>query len=144
LKARTLEEIMERLMRLDTHGTSIRMRDTFPPGPNRWYVGMSKVVRSGFSGGFGGFFGNGSTPEEAVQDLWKQIVGVQEPDRFFLRFNCKPHENIPGNDPQVWVRWNDERDEWEDVIPTPTSLARHRIGPDRIRPWKDQKAIDRY
>ena len=144
MKTRTLEEIMERLMRLDMRGTSVRMRDSFPPGPSRWYVSMDKVLRSGFSGGCGSFFGNGSTPELAAQNLWEQIVECQQTDSFFLRHNCKPNENVPGDGPQVWVRWNDEKDDWEDVIPTSAALAGHGIETDRIRTWLEQRSIDRY
>lgn len=139
-----IEQIMERLMRLDRN-TSIGMRDSFPPGPNRWYISQS-VYLTGFTGGYctPGVHQSGSSPEEAAEKYWAQITSVQESDRFLCRITCKPDVNIPGDTPQVWVRWNQAIDDWEDVPPTEESLRKLGIPAVRIIPWKHQYAIDRY
>lgn len=139
-----LEKIMERLMRLDRR-TLIGMRDSFPPGPNRWFISQS-VYLTGFNGGYCplGVHQSGSSPEEAAKKYWDQITSVQDPGRFLCRITCKSDVNIPGNTPQVWVRWNQTMDDWEDVPPTEESLKRLGIPADRIIPWKQQFAEDRY
>lgn len=131
-----LEEIMERLMRIDRRA-SIKMRDTFPPGQNRWYISLS-VYLSGFTGGYSsiGVHNSGSTPEEAAERYWERITSVQSPDRFICRCTCKPDERIPGNASQVWVRWNHAIDNWEDVVPTKESLRVLGIPAERIIPWR--------
>ena len=142
---KTLEEIMEILMRLDRHGTCIRMRDLSFPASKRWYVSVGMVTTSSLSGG--GYcppWGEGTTPYEAAQNMWTEITGHHDPDSFFIRFNCKLDVPIPGDDPQVWVRWSSEKDDWEDVLPTQEALAKHCIPRDRIRTYQEQKAIDRY
>lgn len=138
-----IEEIMERLMRLDRR-TSIGMRDSFPPGPNRWYVSQS-VYLTGFTGGYCplSVHQSGSSPEEAVEKYWSVITNVQLP-HFLCRITCKPDVNIPGDSPQVWVCWNRRIDDWEDVFPTNESLRILGIDAGRIIPWKQQYAIDRY
>jgi hypothetical protein len=139
-----LEEIMERLMRL-CRRTSINMRDSFPPGPNRWYISQSVHVTA-FTGGYASFGAHqsGSSPEEAAEKYWAEITGVQSPDFFLCRTTCKPDVNIPGDTPQVWVRWNHTIDDWEDVLPTEESLKKLGIPADRIIPWKEQYFIDHH
>jgi hypothetical protein len=139
-----IEEIMERLMRLDRPGTSIKMRDSFPPGPSRWYISQS-VYLTGFRGGYGplGVYQSGSSPEETAEKYWAEITGVQDPNSFLCRITCKSDVNIPGETPQVWVRWNKERDDWEDLVPTPEQLEHLNLPVERIRPYKLQRAYDR-
>jgi hypothetical protein len=141
-----LEEIMERLMRLDRRGTRISMRDSFPPGPNRWYITQSVYI-TGFK--YGGFYPlsvsqSGSSPEEAAEKYWKEITNVQDSNRFLCRITCKSDVPIPGDTPQIWVRWNQAKDDWEDVIPTAEALGNHCIPPERVIPYKVQWANDRY
>ena len=139
---KTLEEIMERLMRLDRIGVCIHMRDSFPPGPHRWYIEAGRVsVSSLTSGGYCFSWGEGATPEEAAQNIWMNIIS-RPPDSIFIRYNCESNVLIPGKEPQVWVRWNDAIDDWEDVVPTGSALAKHGITRDRIRTYQQQKSID--
>jgi len=139
-----IEEIMERLMRLDRSGTSIHMRDSFPPGPNRWFISQS-VYLTGFSGGYCplGVHESGSSPEEAAEKYWAEITRVQDPDTFLCRITCKSDVPIPGETPRVWVRWNQAMDDWEDVAPTAEALKKLNIPAERIRPYKQQRAYDR-
>ena len=141
---KTLDEIMERLMRLDRHGTSIRMRDSFPPGPNRWYVRMDNVMTTPLEDG--GYYmeeGNGSSPEDAAQDLWDEVTGPHTSEFFFVRCDRKPGEDVPGSAPQVWVRWDDEKDDWKDIVPTQAHLNLRGVSASDIRPYKEQSYIDR-
>ena len=137
------EQIMEYLMRLDIK-TSIRMRDSFPPGPRRWYISQS-VYLSGFTGGYCllGNYGSGSSPKEAIEKYWDEIIKLRQEDRFLCRITCKPDVNIPGDSPQVWVRWNHVINNWEDVSPTEESLKVLGIPSGRIIPWGYQYMIDR-
>jgi hypothetical protein len=107
----TIEDIMERLSRLNRLHTSIHMRVNFPSGPKKWYVNMGFVYCFCMLDGF-----DGSSPEAAIRNAWKT---VSDPNRrpVFMRFFSKPDEPIPGNGPQVWVRWSNEKDDWEDVEP---------------------------
>ena len=135
LTYKSSEIIMERLLRLDPNA-SVRMRPNFLPGPMRWYLSMGKVVLSSFQGGFSSFFGNGSTPEEAILDTWSKIINIKwGTDRFFLKYNCKGNEIIPDDAPQVWVRWSTKKQDWEDVVPPKEVLERRCIPANRIQPY---------
>ncbi|MFA5838543.1 MAG: hypothetical protein WC849_01200 [Candidatus Paceibacterota bacterium] len=126
------EEIMERLNRLST--ASINMRDGFSVfSDSRWYASMDNVTCSGKSGGSSSFCGNGYTPESAVQNLWEEVLKNEKRDGLFLRkHSCPNNVNIPGNDPQIWVRWNSKKDDWENVTPSQKDLESHRIPEDRV------------
>lgn len=129
------EAILERLMRLDPR-TCMRMRPTHQR-PNRWYVDIGSVAVSLLSSSaWAGFFENGSTPEEALERTWAAIIGRSaESSLFFLKYHCPSNVPIPGDDPQVWVRWSEERDDWVDVEPTATALQVRNIPADRIHPY---------
>jgi hypothetical protein len=102
------------------------------------------MITTLINGGYCPPDGDGSTPEEAAQNLWKEITGLYAPDFFLVRYNCKSDVPIPGDEPQVWVRWNSAKDDWENVAPTVAALAKHSIDANRIRTYQEQKAIDRY
>jgi len=143
-----MEEIMERLIRLDPY-TCIRMRESFPSGGSmRWFVNMERVVyastktggycTTGCEEGMGG-----SSPKVAIQNFWTEVTRKRPLTSFFLRFNCPSNVPIPGKEPQVWVWWNSVIDDWEDVNPGPEVLKIHRIPKDRIRPYRVQVSLDR-
>ncbi len=136
----TYELILERLLRLDKEA-SVRLRPTFKSGPMRWYVYMGSVVMGGLTSG--GFCSvdphecSGSTPQKALLNTWNEVLRQSRGQGFFLRFDCNPKDIIPGNRPQVWVRWSEKKDDWEDVPVTPEALAVHRIPPERILPYRE-------
>ncbi len=105
------EEIMERLCRLCRLGTSVMCRTTFPSGPSKWYVSMQGVGVPAHTMDM-----SGSTPEEAIKNTWQLIADPDKP-LTLVRYFCKPDESVPGDGPQVWVRWNHVQDDWEDVVP---------------------------
>ncbi len=127
----TVVEIMERLGRLCRLGTSIHCRPTFPICSSTWYVNMSGVQVPIHTIDM-----SGASPQEAVLNTWNRITGL--PNSFpLVRYFCKPDESIPGKGPQVWVRWNSEKDDWEDVVPPENdSMAVHAS---EIRPYADHK-----
>lgn len=137
------EWVLTRLLRLSREACP-RLRAGFPPGPSRWYVDSGPVTVTGPSGG--GFcpWGNGATPEEALRAVWEFILqNLASPERFLLIYSCPPNVPIPGDGPQVWVRWNAERDDWEDVPPTPEMLKAWGIPPDRIRSYREHRCLQR-
>ena len=112
------EEIMERLLRICPQAT-IAMRPKFPSGPYKWCVSTPLLVYGGIeTGGYGGVFvhdESGATPEETLQNTWKGVLSMAENKNIALvRLNCPRDVNIPGDEPQVWVRWNFEKDDWEE------------------------------
>lgn len=129
---------MERLGRIGK--VSIKERPGFPEGPHKWYVSMEKIVGAEIS--MGGscifpFIGNGCTPHEAAQNAWKDVLELaQSKENALMRFNCASSSPIPGEEPQVWVRWNENIDDWED-IPVPV------LPPEQLRPYREQRSIDR-
>jgi hypothetical protein len=133
------EIILSRLMRLDKHAC-VMMRPGFPRD-GRWYVSLGQVVVASLEGrafstlvhGY-----SGETPQAALLNTWSEVVKESSrPGVFFLRYNCLPTENIPGNGPQVWVRWSQDHQDWVDVTPTEQSLAVREIPAERIRPYDD-------
>jgi hypothetical protein len=137
------EQVMERLMRLDRRAC-VRMRDTFPPGPSRWYVWSGHIQVTGATGGGYAPGESGDSPESAIIRTWGQIMAItDDPGTFFLRFNCQDNVPIPGDDPQVWVRWDEETDDWVDVKPTAEMLAAHCVPADRVRSYAEQRYLDR-
>jgi hypothetical protein len=119
------------------------MRDSFPPGPDRWLISQSVYI-TGPNGGYCplGVHNSGSSPEEAAEKYWAQITSVQGPDSFLCRITCKPDVFIPGNTPQVWVRWDQTIDDWKDVVPTAEILKHLNIPAERVVPYKQQRADD--
>jgi hypothetical protein len=61
---------------------------------------------------------NGKTPEEAIRRTWEYVTSEKARGFPFVRYFCKPDESVPGTGPQVWVRWNEKKDDWEDVTPS--------------------------
>ena len=137
----SLEEIMTRITALH-RSAAIHFRPKYP-AMITWSADPGPVVMGSLSaGGWCSFFGNGTTPEGAVRNLWDQVLlESAEPSRFFLIFNSLPNEKIPGDEPQVWVRWNSRNNEWEDVLPTPEALALRGIPADRIRAFAEHHRI---
>lgn len=130
----TYEEMLERLMRLDRDEIAIRMRLEFPPGDRRWYLWSGRLQVTCTIGGGWAPSADGSTPQEAVINTWNDLMQeFQNPDRFLVRYNCASNVPIPGDEPQVWVRWDNQQDDWVDVPPTPEMLSHHRIPADRIK-----------
>ncbi len=132
-----LEEIMERLKMLDQKAC-VRMRPAFPRGPMKWYVDMGQVVVGSF--GFPGWCSpdleatSASSPTEALINTWNYVLTEsQNPNNFFLIYDCKDIESIPGDKPQVWVQWNKSKDSWEDVVPSDPVRAIRNIHSGRIR-----------
>lgn len=81
-------------------------------------------------------FENGSTPEQALERMWDTVIRRSgNPEVFFLKYSCPPNVSIPGDDPQVWVRWSAERDDWMDIEPTAEMLRLRGIPADRIHPY---------
>lgn len=129
------EAILERLMRLDEKAC-VRMRPTHQQSA-RWYVDLGHIVAAWLgSNGWHSFFENGSTPEEALERTWATIVARSaNADAFFLRYDCKPDEPIPGAGSQVWVRWSEKVGDWVDVVPTAKALQARDTSADRVRPY---------
>lgn len=130
------EAILERLMRLDPKAC-VRMRPTYQR-PARWYVFLGSVVAASRVLGQWTytFFENGCTPEEALENTWAAILKMSATaDGCFLRYRCTGDVPIPGDEPQVWVRWSEEADDWVDVVPNAEALRARNIPADRIRPY---------
>lgn len=135
------EWILTRLMRLDRRACP-RLRAAFCPGPSRWYVDCGRIVLAGPQGGFCSLFGNGETPQVALLDTWKKILeNLRIHGWFLLIYACPPNVSIPGDDPQVWVRWNAELDDWEDVSPLPELLELRAVPRERIRSYQEHRCL---
>ena len=135
------EEILTRLMLLDVRA-AVRLRPKFPLGRgDRWYVDFGRVTHASlYARGFGGPWANGATPEEALDEAWKDILRIsRRPESFLLIYTCASNVNIPGPDPQTWVRWDEKAETWVDVIPDAKALAVHDIPADRIRAYADHR-----
>jgi hypothetical protein len=120
---------------------SLRYRDTFrDDDPRVWYVDQSRVVLSLTLGGFSNmiFNADGPTPDIALHRMWQAVLDYfnSNADAFFLLYSCPSNVPIPGDTPQAWVRWDDERDTWIDVIPTEQALRAHKIPTDRVVSYK--------
>jgi hypothetical protein len=91
-------------------------------------------------GGFGGLWADGATPEEALDNAWRDIVRLHCEQNSFLRIhNCPSDVYIPGDGPQTWVRWSETKHTWVDATPTPRALLVHNIPADRIRLYSDHR-----
>lgn len=137
-----LEQVLERFMRLDKYAC-LRMRDTFEPGPLRWYLSPNRLVECFLDTCmFVNAFYDGSSPEDAAVNAWRSVLKIsKDPKCFFLRYKCLPEENIPGYGPQAWVRWNVALDDWEDVCPTERSLIIREIPRDRVVPYRQMHSL---
>jgi len=124
----SIDEIMDRLSRLCRMGTSLRCRSRFPSGSAKWYVSMMGVRVPGTCDCY-----SGSTPEEAIRKTWDTVSNQKFT---YIRYFCKPDESVPGDGPQVWVRWSQEKDDWEDVPPADDWWADMAS---EIRPYADHK-----
>jgi hypothetical protein len=136
----TSEEIMERFGRLCRLGTSVMCRFTFPLGPSKWYVSLDGVKVPVHTMDM-----SGSTPEEAIVNAWRAVTDPQK-SLTLIRYFCKRSDEPvpPENTPQVWVRWNHEIDDWEDVEP-PKNDSHATWWASRaseIRPYANHKAIE--
>jgi len=139
-KTLSTEEMMDRMARIcRRRNCSLRTRPDFPSGPSKWYVVLSGVDVSfpNTGGSISSITGNcdsGSTPEEAVRNVWQGILALENDKECALRrYNCPDNVPIPGEDPQVWVRWNSQKDDWEDVPVSPSIVP-----PEKLRTYKDQ------
>ena len=75
-------------------------------------------------------------PEEAIRNARASILSIEkETDTALMRYNCASDVPIPGEEPQVWVRWNSKLDDWEDV-------QVKRLSPGQLRSYEDQKWRD--
>lgn len=129
----TPEEVMERLTRVCRLGTSVMCRTTFPAGPGKWYVNMKGVREPTHTMDI-----SGSTPQNAIINAWRALT---EKSPTLVRYFCKSDEPIPGNGPQVWVRWNHKLDDWEDVVPEKgDSFA---SGASEILPYYEHRFIEK-
>lgn len=134
----TTDEMMDRMARIsDRQGCGVRVRPDLPPGPGKWYVHLGKVVAGSIE--TGGLYSSialncdsGVTPEDAIRNTWQAILALEKSEKIaIVRYNCPSDVPIPGNDPQVWVNWNSEIDDWEDVVI-------ERLPSHKLRPYKDQ------
>lgn len=130
----TPAEIMERLERLCRLGTSIMCRPLFPISSERWYVSMSGVNVPVHCKDI-----SGPTPEEAIINTWNEISDPKK-SLTLIRYFCKSDEPVPGNGPQVWVRWNQELDDWEDVVPPKNHSWAYYAS--EIRPYTEHKFLE--
>lgn len=132
----SIEEIMERLGRLSRLGTAVHCRTDFPPGASKWYVSMSGVQNNIACDAM-----SGESPEAAIRKTWESLALQPNPPIQF-RYFCKPDEPIPGKGPQVWVRWNQDIDDWSDVEPD-KDRSRHasEICPYSEHKWREKMHI---
>lgn len=137
------EQIIGRLMQIDRR-ICIRMRDRYSPGLGQWYVDMGQVMLSVEGGGLCSCgTGGGDSPDEAIQKAWSFVFKGSVPPHFFIRHNCELGENVPGEGPQVWFRWDKKNDGWKDVVPTAEMLNARQVPLDRIRSISAQIICDR-
>ena len=128
----SVDEIMDRLSRLCRMGTCIHVRSSFPSGPAKWYVDM-RGVRMPFTLNCY----SGATPEEAIRNTWDTITDETKQSIPFVRYFCEPKESVPGKGPQVWVRWSNTKDDWEDVAPPADDWWASEAS--KIRPYAEHK-----
>lgn len=131
------DDIMSHLQHL-SKDACVRTRPGFHHGSSKWYVDIPRIVVTSLNHpSFSNFVNdsNGATPQEAIINTWNFILKISlDPNRFLMFYYCPPNVPIPGNDPQVWVRWSEVKCDWEDVSPTPKSLADRGITAYRILP----------
>lgn len=139
----TINEIMDRLSRIcGNQGCGVKIRPNFPPGPKKWYVELDNVVVAFISGGYRNSItadcDSGETPEKAILNVWNGILALAcNQNRALMRYNCPDNGPIPGKEPQVWVRWNEELDDWVDV-----SVPETRVPADMLRTYEVQRLLD--
>ena len=134
----TIDEIMDRLSRICyKRDVGVKVRPDFSSGPGKWHVYLSRVFTGSIESG-GSFSGitvdcnSGATPEAAIRNVWQAVLSLEKSEKIaIVRLNCPSNVPIPGDEPQVWVRWNSGLDDWEDVIV-------ERLSPDKLRSHKDQ------
>lgn len=83
----------------------------------------------------------GSTPEEAIRKTWETVTSEKNQNFPFVRYFCKGNESVPGNGPQVWVRWSKEKDDWEDF--TPDAADWWATLASEIRPYSEHKWMEK-
>ena len=149
LSSLTIDEIMRRFNRVCPRPPNIRFRHTLHHNDDRrWYVELPGVVWAFAEGAFltlvHGF--EGPTPDDALTNAWTKLMETQieQPLNFLMLYTCPSNVPIPGNTPQAWVRWNIEREEWEDVVPTAETLEAWGIPADRIFPYNSFEIHSRH
>jgi len=137
-KELTIDEIMDRLSRICyKRDCCVRTRPDFLPGPMKWYVSLSNIVVGNIEAGgacssITQNCDSGSNPEEAIRNVWQGVLNLAKSNKVALmRFNCPSDVPVPGDEPQVWIRWNVELDDWEDV-------PVRRLSSDKLRAYRDQ------
>lgn len=142
-KQLTVDEIMDRLSRICFKSRCyVSTRPDFPSGPSKWHVILSGVVvggihRGGFSSSITTDCDSGATPEDAIRNVWNGVLKLAKNEELALvRFNCPANVPIPGEDPQVWVRWNSELDDWEDA--PVKGLPAEMLRPYKEQIWRDK------
>ncbi len=130
----SIDEIMERLGRLSRLGTALHCRTTFPPGQSKWYVVMRGVENHVHTKDM-----SGSTPEAAIRATW-QALALRDDPPIQIRYFCEPKESIPGDGPQVWVKWSQDADDWVDITPPRDHEWQHRAS--EIRPYQEHKWLE--
>lgn len=71
-------------------------------GPEPWYIQQSIDIRDG--GCLHGAYGNGYTPQEAIENHWRRLVDELPPDKYLV---------VRNGDKRRAVRWNGFM--WQDV-----------------------------
>ena len=125
---------MERLQRL-SQWTSLRMRGPSWPLHNaRWYVSMPDVDGPANLA----HNGSGATPEEALCNVWQEVLRVSRlPSAYLRRYYCKSDEPVPGQGPILYVRWSEEKNDWEDA---PSEyLLQKGITAEQVRSYVDHQ-----
>ncbi len=132
----SVNEIMDHFMRLDPQAC-LRMQRPQWHGSKRWYVCLDSVFGASLNlvGSYSLVFGfSGNTPEEAVRNAWQEVLRLSREEENFL-LCCKKSVRA---EPQMWVRWNEEEGDWEDVEPAPGILELHNVPIDRIRSYRSR------
>ena len=138
------EKVMTQLAKID-RGVSVCFRPEFPAGDvRRWYLYLPHL----FSGseldreygplvsGFERFYA-----EKAVVNGWCCLCSMFRDSKHALlvRVTCPRDVSVPGNTPQAWIRWNCDKNNWEDVVPTEKALRVHNIPEGRVVPYLDHR-----
>lgn len=143
MRTLTIEGIMDRLSRICRHQKCcVTVRPKFPSGPGKWYVSLSGVdvafMRGGSTSCITADCDSGATPEDAIRNVWNGVLALANNQTCALRrYNCPSNVPLPGDEPQVWVRWNSQLDDWVDVQP-PESV----VPTEKLRSYKEQYWID--
>lgn len=147
----SIDDIMRRFDAVCPQSPSIKFRPTLKPDdPRRWYMDLPRVswipVSGAGSGALCDFDDDGPTPEDALRNMWAATIRFMTrcPEGFMQLCTCPDNVPIPGDTPQAWVRWNIGREQWEDVVPTPSLLAAMRVPADRIFPYNSWEIRGRF